>query len=115
DRRAEVREQELTALGDQDVGGLQVAVNDARGMERVHRSCDRNETRREVGEEGEIAVKRRIGRRVLERASGGERHREVPISALVSGLEDAHDGFMLDAPMELDLAGETLEPLCGHR
>ena len=112
---AEVGDHDATAGLDQDVGGLEVAVDHASGVRGdqtvTHRERDADRVRRgeRVGLAGPVGVAR--AQQVLEGRALDELHRDEVGARVLADVVGARDVRVADAPREPDLAAKILQVL----
>jgi hypothetical protein len=113
-RETEVGEVDLTGVGDHDVRGLDVAVDEPSvvcGVQRVGDVADDLDGALD-GERPEI------GQQLVEVAAVDPQHRQVEVAVVLAGLVDRHDARMVDPRDELSLTQQALAVLlvqCAHR
>ena len=105
-RQAEVENFGVLAFGDEDICGLDVAVDDASGVGRVERVGDFDAQR-----ERHLQFHRTSGDHVLEGHAVQELHDEESAAVVLADVVDGADVGMIQGGGRLGLAAETLQGL----
>ena len=102
---AEVEHLGLSGLLHQDVGGLEVAVDDALVVGVLHRVADPRQQTHAGGEVEAVAVGV-----LVQRQAADELHREERLAVVgEAGLVDLRDAGVVQPAQDLGLVGEALE------
>jgi hypothetical protein len=103
-RDPEVGDRDTPGLADEDVVGLEVAVQHAAGVRRRHARGDRAHDPQRLGER-----RRSVGDELRERLPVDVLHRQEVIVAVLAEVERPHDIAVRHAARELYLGAEPLE------